>query len=158
MHRYMDHLEAPTTWFKQHVDLILDVYAPRHAIQREDLILGEYRVAWSFGESDSCFSSAVSGTLDAPDWAVFVSDDHSDGRAQFNVFAGREKGEPWGMYTMERAVKTGNAGVGRWVDVGQGTFASKVSCVTLSGHDVVGDTVMLAGLRFERGMVVPTVM
>lgn len=29
------------TWFKQHVDLILEVYTPRHAIQKEDLILGE---------------------------------------------------------------------------------------------------------------------
>ena len=41
MHRYMDHLEAPMTWFEQHVDLILDVYASRHEIQKEDLILGE---------------------------------------------------------------------------------------------------------------------
>lgn len=98
------------------------------------------------------------GTLDAPDWAVFVSDDHSDGRAQFNVFSGREKGEPWGMYTVERAVKSGNAGPARWVDVGQGTFASKVSSVTLGVHDVVDDTVMLAGLRFERGMQTPTAM
>lgn len=106
----------------------------------------------------TCYSFVVVGTLDAPDWAVFVSDNHSDGRAQFNVFAGRERGEPWGMYTMEGVVKSGNAGPGRLVDVGQGTFASKVSCTTLGGHDVVGDTVMLAGLRFERGMQVPTVM
>lgn len=98
------------------------------------------------------------GTLDAPDWAVFASDDHSDGRAQFNVFCGRERGEPWGVYIVERAVKSGNAGPARWVDVGQGTFASKVSGVTLGGHDVVGDTVMLAGLRFERGMEMPTEM
>ncbi|KAH0826098.1 hypothetical protein J3R83DRAFT_5844 [Lanmaoa asiatica] len=104
---------------------------------------------------DMCSSYAVVGTLDAPDWALFASDDHSDGRAQFNAFAGREKGEPWGMYTMERAVKSGNAGPGRWVDVGQGTFASKVSCITAGGHDVAGDTVMLAGLRFERGMQAP---
>ncbi|KAF8547149.1 hypothetical protein OG21DRAFT_959723 [Imleria badia] len=140
VHRYMEPLEAPMTWFKQHVDLILEVYAPRHAIRREDLIL-------------------VVGTLDAPDWAVFVSDDHVDGRAQFNVFSGREKGEPWGMYTMEPAINNGNTGpTGRWVDVGQGTFASKVSCVTVSGHDVAGDTVMLAGLRFEQAMQAPTVM
>lgn len=112
----------------------------------------------SFDEPDRCFSSAVVGTLDAPDWAVFVSENNSDGRGQFNVFAGREKGEPWGMYTMERAVKSENAGPVRWVDVGQGTFASKVSCITLSGHDVVGDTVMLAGLQFERGAQKPTAM
>lgn len=105
------------------------------------------------------YSSAVVGTLDASDWAVFVSDDHVDGRAQFNVFAGREKGEPWGMYTMEPAIKNGNTGpTSRWVDVDQGTFASKVSCVTLGGHDVAGDTVMLAGLRFEQAMQAPTVM
>lgn len=41
VHWYLDHLDAPTTWFKQHVDLILEVCAPLHAIQREDLILGE---------------------------------------------------------------------------------------------------------------------
>ncbi|KAI9457372.1 hypothetical protein HD554DRAFT_2225096 [Boletus coccyginus] len=139
VHRYMDHLEVPTTWFKQHVDLILEVCALHHAIQREDLIL-------------------VVGTLDAPDWAVFVSDDHFDGRAQFNVFAGREKGEPWGMYSVERAVKSGSAGPGRWVDEGQGTFASKVSCVTVGAHDAMSDTVMLAGLHFEQGMQTPTVM
>ena len=112
----------------------------------------------SFVEPETCSSSAVVGALDAPDWAVFVSDDHFDGRAQFNVFAGREKGEPWGMYTVERAVKNGNAGLGRWVDVGQETFASKVSCITVGGHDVVGDAVMLAGLRFEQGMQAPTLM
>lgn len=97
------------------------------------------------------------GTLDAPDWAVFVSDNHADGRAQFNVFSGREKGEPWGMFTVERAVKSGNAGSARWVDAGQGTFESKVSRIAIGGNDeVVGDTVMLAGLRFERGMQTPT--
>ena len=98
---------------------------------------------------------AVVGTLGAPDWAVLVSDDHTDGWGQFNVFASREKGEPWGMYTVESAVKSGNTGPGRWVDMGQATFASKVSCVT---GDVAGDTVMLVGLRFEEGMQTPTVM
>jgi hypothetical protein len=112
----------------------------------------------SFVEPETCSSSAVVGALDAPDWAVFTSDDHFDGRGQFNVFAGREKGEPWGMYTVERAVKNENPGPARWVEVGQGTFASKVSCVTVGDHDVVGDTVMLAGLRFEQGMRAPTVM
>ena len=105
-----------------------------------------------------CSSSAVVGVLDAPDWAVFVSDDHFDGQAQFNVFAGREKGEPWGMYTVEQAVKNGTAGLVRWVDVGRGTFATKQSCVTVGGHDVTGNTIMLAGLRFEQGMQAPTVM
>ncbi|KAF8121091.1 hypothetical protein EV363DRAFT_1187342 [Boletus edulis] len=138
VHRYMDHLEVPMTWFKQHVELILEVCAPRHAILREDLIL-------------------VVGTLDATDWAVFVSTDHVDTRAQFNVFANREKGEPWGMYTVEPEVKDGDTGSGRRVDVGQG-FASKVSCVTMGGNDVAGDAVMLAGLRFEQGMETPTVI
>ncbi|KAF8415820.1 hypothetical protein L210DRAFT_2608514 [Boletus edulis BED1] len=138
VHRYMDHLEVPMTWFKQHVELILEVCAPRHAILREDLIL-------------------VVGTLDATDWAVFVSTDHVDTRAQFNVFANREKGEPWGMYTVEPEVKDGDTGSGRRVDVGQG-FASKVSCVTMGGNDVAGDVVMLAGLRFEQGMETPTVI
>ena len=97
------------------------------------------------------------GTLDsdAPDWAVFVSDDD---RAQFNVFAGREKGELWGMYTVERAVKSGSAGPGRRVDEDRGAFASKVSCVTVGAHDAVNDTVMLAGLHFEQGMQTPTEM
>ena len=158
MHRYIDHLEAPTTWFKQHVDLILEVCAPHHGIQREDLILGERCVVRLFVEPDRCTLSVVVGTLDAPDWAVFVSDDHFDGRAQFNVFAGREKGEPWGMYTVERAVKSGSAGPGRWVDDGQGTFASKVSCATVGAHDAMSDTVMLAGLHFEQGMQTPTAM
>ena len=89
---------------------------------------------------------------------MFVSDDHFDGRVQFSVFSGREKGEPWGMYTMEQSIKGVADGPTRWVDVKQGSLASKVSCVTPGSHDVVGDTVMLAGLRFEPGQETPTMM
>ena len=46
VHSYLDRFDVPKTWFKQHVDLIFEVLSSRHAIHKEDLILGVWRIAW----------------------------------------------------------------------------------------------------------------
>ncbi|KAG9310778.1 hypothetical protein JVU11DRAFT_8627 [Chiua virens] len=54
--------------------------------------------------------------------------------------------------------RAGTLGPARWADVDQGKFSSssKVSCAMPYAQD--GDTVILSGLRFERGMQTPVVM
>ncbi|KAG2747802.1 hypothetical protein P692DRAFT_201806312 [Suillus brevipes Sb2] len=62
--------------FKANVKAIVKEYAPRHPIQKEDIIL-------------------VFGTLCAPEYALFVSHSHPNGQAHFNIFSDRESGRPW---------------------------------------------------------------
>jgi hypothetical protein len=38
----MEDLAAPREWFKANVNAIVKEYAPHHAIQKEDIIVGEH--------------------------------------------------------------------------------------------------------------------
>ncbi|KAG6827855.1 hypothetical protein H0H92_010245 [Tricholoma furcatifolium] len=85
VYRYMERLEVPKKWFKANVDSILQIYGPTHHIQKEDLFL-------------------VIGTLDAQDYSLFVSHNHPDGQAHFNVFSSPRNGHPWGMFTTDTEI------------------------------------------------------
>jgi hypothetical protein len=95
----------------------------------------------------------VIGTLDAPDYALFVSHTHPDGQVHFNVFSSPKVGQAWGMFTTD----TDHAhveGPHYEEDVpGQLLSASKVSLV---GGSSKWDTVLLARLRFKPDVPEPT--
>ncbi|KAF9218645.1 hypothetical protein BS17DRAFT_720020, partial [Gyrodon lividus] len=142
MYRFIDDLDAPKKWFQHHVDAILQVYAPHHPIQKEDLFL-------------------VIGALDAPDYALFVSHTHCDGQAHFNVFSNKRAGQPWGTFTTERGTPSGGAGPSHQEEIpGQTTFASKVSAMGRSEGNAPTewDTLMLARLRFKPDVKEPTLL
>ncbi|KAF9233130.1 hypothetical protein BU15DRAFT_80438 [Melanogaster broomeanus] len=142
VYRFIDNLDAPKKWFRHHVDAILEVYAPHHPIQKEDLFL-------------------VMGVLDAPDYALFVSHSHSEGQAHFNVFADNGVGRPWGTFTTERGAPAGSTGLPHLEEISEQTiFASKVSTTRGSDENVLGkwDTLMLARLRFMPDVEEPTLL
>jgi len=76
-YKYIEDLSAPEKWFRANVKKILRVYGESHSVTKEDLILGmRDRVQPRFHVLT--FFSAVVGTLSAPDYALFVSRNHSD--------------------------------------------------------------------------------
>ena len=77
-YRYVEELVASKKWFKSNVDSIMKVYGPQHHIQKEDLFLGKF--VSLFQEYHFSFRIIVIGTLDAPDYALFVSHKHPDGQ------------------------------------------------------------------------------
>ncbi|KAH9915441.1 uncharacterized protein BXZ73DRAFT_106170 [Epithele typhae] len=66
-------------WLKANVDDILKLYGAEHHISQEDLHF-------------------VIGTLEAQDYALFVSHDHPDSQVEFNVFSAMRTGQPWGEF------------------------------------------------------------
>lgn len=42
MYRFIEDLSAPKEWFKANVSTIVKEYAPRHPIQKEDVVVGGY--------------------------------------------------------------------------------------------------------------------
>jgi hypothetical protein len=64
-YRYVEDLIAPKKWFKANIDSIMNVYGPRHHIQKEDPFLGQF-VSLFQGYHFS-FRIIVISTLDAPD-------------------------------------------------------------------------------------------
>jgi serine/threonine protein kinase len=142
MYRFFNNLDAPRKWFQHHVDAILEVYAPHHPIEKEDLFL-------------------VTGALDAPDYALFVSHTHSEGQVHFNVFADKRAGKPWGTFTTEHGARPDVAGPShREAIPGQTMFASKVSTGGGSEENISAkwDTLMLARLRFMPDVEEPTLL
>ncbi|KAJ6627483.1 hypothetical protein B0H10DRAFT_2161143 [Mycena sp. CBHHK59/15] len=131
MYRYIENLDAPKKWFKANVDTIMHQYASIHQIQKEDLYL-------------------VIGTLDAPDYAVFVSHNHPDGQAHFNVFSSPKTGQPWGAFTTDTEPEQGGPSYHEPIH-GTPLSASKVSH---SGGQ--WDTVLVARLRFKPDVLEPT--
>ena len=93
------------------------------------------------------------GTLDAPDYALFVSHNHPDGQAHFNVFSSAKSGQPWGMFTTDTEFsELGGPDYHEEVP-GNPLSASKVSRV---GGSSKWDTVLLARLRFKPDILEPT--
>ncbi|KAG6864758.1 hypothetical protein C0991_007317 [Blastosporella zonata] len=135
MYRYMERLEVPKKWFKSNVDAIMQIFGPTHHIQKEDLFL-------------------VIGTLDAQDYALFVSHNHPDGQAHFNVFSSPRNGQPWGTFTTDTDVPPELGGPSYDEPVpGHALSASKVS---KNGSGRSWDTVLIARLRFKPDVLEPT--
>ncbi|KAG6819733.1 hypothetical protein H0H93_009207 [Arthromyces matolae] len=133
MYHYMEKIEVPKKWFKANVDSIMQIYGNIHHIQKEDLFL-------------------VIGTLDAQDYALFVSHDHPDGQAHFNVFSSAQNGLPWGTFTTDTEVPPELGGPSYLEPVpGHALSSSKVSKV--GGN---WDTVLIARLRFKPDVLEPT--
>lgn len=130
-------LAAPRKWFQANVEQVLEIYGTDHAVQREDLML-------------------VIGTLDAQDYALFVSHSHPDGEVDFEVFGRPAPGEPWGKFTTTTDLSE-SAGPTYRVP-GQDTprviSGSKVSVTKKPGEP--WDTVLLARLRFPTDKEEPT--
>ncbi|KAJ6608484.1 hypothetical protein B0H10DRAFT_1815704, partial [Mycena sp. CBHHK59/15] len=131
MYRYIENLDAPKRWFKANVGSIMHQYGPIHQIQKEDLYL-------------------VIGALDAPDYALFVSHNHRDGQAHFNVFSSPKAGQPWGTFTTDAEPEQGGPSYHEPIH-GTPLSASKVSA---SGGQ--WDTVLVARLRFKPDVLDPT--
>jgi len=137
-YRYMNsdsegRLDVPKQWFKANVDAIMKIYGPQHMIQREELFL-------------------VVGTLRAPNYALFVSHNHPEGHAHFNVFASPKAGQPWGMFTTDSEYE----GVGFPPDIPAENTRQSASKV--SSHGGEWDTVLLARLRFKPDNIEPTTL
>lgn len=142
MYRYIEDLAAPREWFKANVKAIVKEYAPRHPIQKEDIIL-------------------VFGTLCAPEYALFVSHSHPNGQAHFNIFSDRESGRPWGTFTTDAENPSDEGGPSYIEEIPRkAVFASKVSPVRMnaksSDKDKDWDTLVLARLRFPTDAAEPT--
>ncbi|TCD62466.1 hypothetical protein EIP91_006836 [Steccherinum ochraceum] len=135
VYRYVEDLTTPKTWFKANVDHILALYGKEHAIQKEDLYL-------------------VIGTLDAADYALFVSHNHPDGQVNFNVSSSARAGQEWGRFTTSTDLSASIVGGPVYVEEAPGySSVSKISTVKTSGK---WDTVLLARLRFPPDCTEPT--
>ncbi|EPQ50917.1 hypothetical protein GLOTRDRAFT_66644 [Gloeophyllum trabeum ATCC 11539] len=140
VYRYLepDTKHAPYRWFKENIDRILATYGEQHGLQREDVYL-------------------VIGTLDAPDYALFVSHHHPNGLVHFNVFSGqRVPGQPWGEFQLDFSDDALGPGPAYHEDMSEGAqarWASKVSEGRSSGP---WDTVLLSRLRFKPDAPEPT--
>ncbi|KAG6902523.1 hypothetical protein C0995_015340 [Termitomyces sp. Mi166 len=132
MYRYMESLEVPKKWFKANVDAIMQIYGPTLHIQKEDLFL-------------------VIGTLDAQEYALFVSHNHPDGQAHFNVFSSPRNNQPWGTFTTDTEVLHEMGPSYNEPIPGHAVSSSKVSKVGRTW-----DTVLIARLRFKPDAVEPT--
>ncbi|GJE89108.1 hypothetical protein PsYK624_052000 [Phanerochaete sordida] len=130
-------LAAPRKWFQANVEQVLSIYGTEHEVQREDLML-------------------VIGTLDAEEYALFVSHSHPDGEVDFSVFAKPLPGEPWGQFatTTDLSDSTGPQYRVPGESTPQVTSGSKVSVV--KKHGEAWDTVLLARLRFLTDKEEPT--
>lgn len=140
MYRFMEDLAAPREWFKANVNAIVKEYAPRHPIQKEDIIV-------------------VFGTLSAPEYALFVSHSHPNGQAHFNVFSDRESGRPWGTFTTDTEYPSDEGGPSYIEEIPRkAVFASKVSPARMNAKsdDKDWDTLLLARLRFPTDATEPT--
>ncbi|EGN91777.1 hypothetical protein SERLA73DRAFT_100155 [Serpula lacrymans var. lacrymans S7.3] len=135
MYYYIENLDAPKKWFKANVDSIMQHYGPHHPIQKEDLFL-------------------VIGTLDAPDYALFVSHSHPDGQAHFNVFSNPKNGRDWGTFTTDTEFPRDYGGPSYPEEIpGKALSASKISRI---GPKNKWDTLLLARLRFKPDIDEPT--
>ena len=93
------------------------------------------------------------GTLDAPDYALFISHNHPDGQAHFNVFQSAKSGQPWGMFTTDTELSNVEGPNYHEEALGNPLSASKISRVGVSKR---WDTVLLARLRFKPDIIEPT--
>ncbi|TRM55658.1 hypothetical protein BD626DRAFT_416005 [Schizophyllum amplum] len=130
-YRYLVSADAAKRWFISNVHHVLRAYGQDHHIGREDLLF-------------------VVGTVNAADYALFVSRAHPDGHAHFNVSAVPQPGQAWGTFTCDAAP-----------DVLPGPSYNDPPLESLATSRVSksGDpprTVLLARLRFRPNVREPT--
>ncbi|KAF8889717.1 hypothetical protein CPB85DRAFT_1333584 [Mucidula mucida] len=128
-YKYLENLEAPKKWFKATIDEILAIYGTHHSIQREDVFL-------------------VIGTLSAADYALFVSHNHPDGHARFNVLPPKNN-MPWGVIKTDTEIAGGPS---YHEPIPGGSISN--SKVSRNGSKDV--TLLLARLRFKPDGAEPT--
>ena len=83
LYRFVADLYTPKKWFHANVDQLVDLFGEEHAIQKEDLILGA--CSMTTFQNIALTPRSVIGTLDAPDYALFVSHSHPDGQVCCDV-------------------------------------------------------------------------
>lgn len=111
------------------------------------------------------------GTLEAQDYALFVSHSHPDGQVSalypllklahictqlnFNVRSAAKAGQPWGYFNTSTDLSSSLVGGPVYADepIGSQVIASKVSEVGRGGR---WDTVLIARLRFTPDSPEPT--
>ncbi|KAJ3474751.1 hypothetical protein NLI96_g12275 [Meripilus lineatus] len=136
VYEYIEDLAVPKAWFKANIDLILELYGKSHELQKEDVLL-------------------VVGTLEAPNYAIFVSDDHPDAQLDFNVFSSPRPSQPWGQFSISKASFLGSSRCPVYdEDVPKSVVQGKVSIVQKDRKKA--DAVLLARLRFQPGREDPT--
>jgi hypothetical protein len=110
----------------------------------------------------------VIGTLDSPDYALFVSHNHPDGQvtqiihiayvvliksqAHFNVYTSTKAKQPWGTFTTDTEVP---------LEMGGPVYHEEVKAKSLSASKVSSNggswnTVLVARLRFKPDVLEPT--
>ncbi|KAJ3994635.1 hypothetical protein F5050DRAFT_1575245 [Lentinula boryana] len=134
MYHYMESLDAPKKWFKANVDTVLEVFGSQHQIQKEDLFF-------------------VIGTLDTPEYALFVSHNHPDGQVHFNVFTSSKSRQPWGRFSTDTKLP---------FELGGPSYHEPVSGSPVSANKISPQgtypwsTVLMARLRFKPDALEPT--
>ena len=99
---------------------------------------------------------AVIGTLEAQDYALFVSHEHPDTQVEFNVFSAVRSGQPWGEFTFTSDLAASFQGIGPKYDeevVGTPQYAKKISSYGNNGR---WESVLIARLRFKPDQPEPT--
>ncbi|KAA1466979.1 hypothetical protein DENSPDRAFT_63475 [Dentipellis sp. KUC8613] len=138
LYRFMVDLSIPKKWFQNNIDNIVKMYGQKHQVTKEDIFL-------------------VIGTLDAQDYALFVSHSHPDGQVNFNIFTAGRPGAPWGAFsTTTGDLSSSMTGGPQYHEeiVGSSLSANKVSKTKPSGAS--WDSVLLARLRFKPDVAEPT--
>jgi hypothetical protein len=92
----------------------------------------------------------VIGTLDAPEYALFVSHNHPDGQAHFNVFSSPKGGQPWGTFTTDTEPEQGGPSYHEPI------HGNPLSACKVSRTGGPWDTVLVARLRFKPDVLEPT--
>ncbi|TFK45230.1 hypothetical protein OE88DRAFT_1640190 [Heliocybe sulcata] len=139
VYRYIepDARQAPYRWFRENIDRVMETYGERYGLQKEDVFF-------------------VIGTLEAPDYALFVSHHHPNGLVHFNVFSGqRTQGQPWGEFQFDFSDDALGPGPSYHEDLpdgGQPRWAKRIS----ESRPGPWDTVLLSRLRFRTDVSEPT--
>ncbi|PCH42836.1 hypothetical protein WOLCODRAFT_164050 [Wolfiporia cocos MD-104 SS10] len=74
-------IDQLSKWLQENADSIIDVYASNTPVTRDNLCI-------------------VTGTLDAENYALFVSDEHSNGHVEFTVPPNLRPGDKWGAFSV----------------------------------------------------------
>jgi len=135
MYNYIEDLSTPKKWFKANIDEILRSYGVDHSITKEDVFL-------------------VIGTLSAPDYALFVSHKHPDGKARFEIFASPRPSLPWGRFSTSTDLTSSMLSGPRYQEEPTTPFSFK-SKISVTSSDP-WHSLLLARLRFKPDAAEPT--
>ena len=172
VYKYIEDLSAPKEWFIANVNRILKVYADNHSVTKEDIFLGRKSNVWlSFY---LIVFLTVTGTLSAPDYALFVGHNHPDGQVRarerirclyrrrsklpdqvhFEVSSPPQNGQPWGKFSLSANMSSPMLGGHCYEEESAVPFSYKGKVSTTSGGE--WHSLLLARLRFKPDMPDPT--